>query len=244
MATKPKILFFDIETLPIEALVWSKWMDGPVAAVKKDWQLLSFAWKFQGEEVQVISRREKSERTLVSALHKLLNSADVVVAHNGDRFDIKKSNAKFIEFGLLPPKPPQTVDTKKAAKRYFAFTGNSLDELGQLLGVGRKIKHEGIELWKKCKAGDEKALLKMERYNKGDVRLLERVYNKLLPWIGNHPNVALLSGKDAKSCPNCTSSRIKSEGIRATTQRVYRRLLCLGCGARFQGKLEKKKAAA
>ncbi len=34
----------------------------------------------------------------------------------------------------------------------------------------------------------------MEKYNKQDVLLLEKVYDRLLPWIKSHPNHHLFNG--------------------------------------------------
>ena len=51
--------------------------------------------------------------------------------------------------------------------------------MGEYLGVGNKIKTE-FDLWKDIILGNDKvAMTKMIDYCKEDVRLLERVYNKL-----------------------------------------------------------------
>jgi len=239
---KPKILFYDLETSPLEIHTWGIYEQNALSVIK-DWQLLSFAYKYQGDKsVRCVSRRDftdKTDRSLAVALWNVLNDADVVIAHNGDGFDNKKATAKFIEHGLKPPAPFQSVDTLKIARRYFRFTSNKLDDLGKLLGVGRKKQTGGFDLWLKCMAGDKAAWAKMIGYNKQDVSLLERVYLKLLPWASNHPNMAYLSGKVA-GCPKCSSTRLKSCGIRRFKTSTYTNYRCLNCQSYVRGAVKIK----
>jgi len=79
----------------------------------------------------------------------------------GNKFDIRKLNARFIQQGLIPPLPYQSIDTLKVAKRYFAFSAYSLNFLCKMFGLSPKI-HTGYELWKNCCKGDEKAIKKNE----------------------------------------------------------------------------------
>lgn len=222
-----KVCFYDLETLPIEGYTWSLW-ETNVLAIKKGWRLASFAYSWAGEtKVRVHSlRTEGSEKALVKKLHQVLSSADILVAHNGKQFDDKKASAKFIEYGLPPPKPYQSIDTRQVAKRYFMFDSNKLDDLGMVLKVGRKAQTGGFSLWLGCIANKKASWLKMEGYNKQDVRLLKRVYYKLRPWITNHPNLSRASG-----CPNCGSRKLKSNGVRITKTQTYRQMRCLSCHA-------------
>jgi hypothetical protein len=237
-----KIILFDIETAPIQAHVWQLY-DTNVVRMIRDWELMSFSWKELGEKkTHVLSRRTvKSEADLVKKLHEVLSGADILVAHNGNKFDIKKANAKFIQFKLRPPRPSYSVDTRAVAKRHFKFSSNKLDDLGQLLAVGRKVRTGGFDLWEDCLAGKESAWKKMEKYNQQDVRLLERVYLKLRPWISNHPSLSLLT-KTPKSCPKCGSTRpMHSNGFRRTVAGAYQRLQCQDCGGWAKITVSKKK---
>lgn len=238
MKTKPRILFYDLETSPLLAWVWSRYQDG-VIDVEEEWEILSAAWKFQGDrKVQVISQKNgRSEFSIVSKLWELFEEADIVIGHNSDKFDNKKANAKLLEYEFNPPSFYATVDTLKVARKYYKLTSNRLDALGELLGVGRKVKHSGFELWRSCMQGDRKAWEKMESYNKQDVRLLQRVYKKLKPWIDNHPHIGLLLDKGKESCNRCGSRNFRSEGIRVTASTKYRRLKCSQCGGSAKGKV-------
>jgi hypothetical protein len=237
-----KVLLYDIETSPNLGYTWGKYEQN-VVAFKKEWTLLSFAFKWLDEKGVTCHsiRTAKTERALVKKLHKLMGQADIVIAHNGNQFDNKKAHAKFIEYGLPPPAPYAQVDTCQVARRYFQFTSNKLDDLGALLKVGRKLKTGGFDLWLGCMAGDKKSWLKMESYNKKDVELLERVYLKLRPWIKNHPDVA----DRPDGCPKCGGVRLKSHGIRRMATRSYRRFYCKDCGGWSRGtttfeKIERK----
>jgi len=77
----------------------------------------------------------------------------------------------------------------------------------------------------------------MERYNKQDVRLLPKLYRKLLPWIKNHPNHALFSDTTRPVCPNCGSTHIQKKGIETTATMQYQRYRCADCGTPIRGRV-------
>lgn len=184
----------------------------------------------------MISCRNQSEEELLKKLHEILCEANVVIAHNGDSFDIKKINARFIIHRIGPPTPYKTIDTKKVAKSIASFDSNSLNNLGIDLDEGEKIKHRGFDMWEGCMAGVESDWLDMESYNKMDVILLEKVYLRLLPWIKNHPNLSAYS--DRPSCPRCMSPTItQSRGAYLSNSKVYKRYQCMGCGGWIRDKV-------
>lgn len=240
---KLKVLLFDLETTPNISYTWGKYEQN-VIAFKKEWELLSFSYKWLNEKTVYCSTRldfkDKTDKSLVKEMKRILEQADILIAHNGDEFDFKKANAKLVEHNLGPMAEVQKIDTKKVAKRYFKFNSNSLDDLGNLLGVGRKVQTGGFDLWLGCIAGDKKAFAKMAKYNKQDVLLLEKVYLKLRPWMTNHPNIANYE-KTPHSCPKCAGTDLKSQGLRRTKTSEFRRYLCLGCGGYSQARLPMRK---
>lgn len=232
---KPKILLYDIETTPNVSYTWATYEQN-VIAFKKEWELASFAYKWLGEkEINCFSQRDLSEKQVLKKLWNLLDEADAVITHNGDSFDNKKVYAKFVTAGLPPPAPFQSIDTKKIAKSNFKFNTNKLDDLGNVLGVGRKQKHSGFDMWLGCMANKRSSWNEMIKYNKQDVALLERVYMKLRPYTKNHPNLSLLDGK--RNCPVCNGSAIIKKGLSATHRTLKQRYKCTskGCGAWFTG---------
>lgn len=229
-----KILFLDIETLPNLGWTWGKYEQN-VLKFKQEWCVATFAAKWLGGKVFSDSihlhRGYKgwsyNDEKIVKHLWNLLDEADIVVAHNGDSFDIKKTNARFIYYGLTPPSPYKTVDTKKVAKRAACFTSNKLDDLGEVLGEGRKIKTD-FELWMGCIKGDRKSWERMQRYNERDVVLLEKIYHRLLPWAVNHPNIGNYAERPV--CSKCGSKKIQFMGMYVALTRRYRRYKCQNCG--------------
>lgn len=225
---KPKVLFFDIETFPITGLAWSKWETNLIEIVE-DWALASFAYKWQGDkEIKCESQKNLTERGLSKKLWALFDAADIIIAHNGDRFDNKKSKTKFLEYDLSPPSPYKTIDTLKIAKSQFAFTSNSLNDLAKFLGIGCKEQTGGFKLWQDCMDGDNQAWDKMIKYNKQDVLLLEKVYDKLKPWATNHPHMGALSG-DRSLCPICASAQVQCRGWTIAKVAKKRRMQCQAC---------------
>lgn len=236
--TPAKILVFDIETSPIEGYFWGLFKQNiGTAGIKHDWFLLTWSakWLFNPE---VMSDRltseeaiNKDDKRVVTSLHKLLDEADIVIAHNGKRFDIKKIKARFVKHKLPLVKPFEVIDTLLHARKEFAITSNKLDYLGEFFGVGRKVKNSGMELWTACMSGDESALIEMETYNKGDVTLLEDVYLALRPYMKSHPNIGLHIAEDIQVCPTCGSDELSYDGEVRTAVNVYQNYVCNSCGA-------------
>jgi hypothetical protein len=242
----PKILLFDIETAPNLGYVWGKYEQN-VIEYTSEWYMLAWSAKWLGGkqitrgliDYEGYEPHGECDKLLVVELHRLIEQADVIVAHNGDKFDIKRSNTRFVENGLKPPEPFRTVDTCKVARRHFGFNSNKLDDLGRRLGVGRKAPTGGFDLWKGCMAGDKKAWNRMKRYNAQDVRLLEAVYLKLLPWITNHPHVGILSDTE-NGCRNCGGTHLQRRGRLITATGIKPRFQCQDCGTWMCGKHQKK----
>lgn len=239
------ILFFDIETTPNLAWIWGKYEQNAIDFERTS-HLLSFSAKFQGKKIitkglidyKGYVRNKEDDKALVRDLWHLLDKADIVVAHNGRAFDTKKANARFSFHKMGPPSPYQIVDTKEMSKRHFNFTSNSLNDIADYLGIGHKLETGGFELWKKCMAGDRSAWAKMKKYNAYDVVLLEKVYNRLLPWSKPHPNLSILM--EGMVCPRCGSKKLQSRGdARGTMSTVYARFQCQTCGGwgRYNKKL-------
>lgn len=242
-----RIAFFDIETAPSLGYFFDKWKENNIVATECDWYIISFAVKWNGSkkvhtyalpDYPLYKKDKENDRELVKDLHAIFSEADILVAHNGDKFDIKKANTRFLSHGMRPPKTYKSIDTLKIARQKFRFDSNRLDDLGKSLGVGRKLPNTGFHLWRACMRGDLKAWRIMRRYNARDVELLERVYLKLRPWATNHPNLNLYHGRPTK-CPTCQSESIKSKGLAYAKAVVRRRYVCGPCGAQWTGEIVK-----
>lgn len=228
-----RILPLDIETAPNTAHVWGLW-DQTVGLnqLLESGYVMCWAAKWLGErEIMFDSVYSSKPLAMLKRIHALLDEADVVVHYNGRSFDIPTLNKEFVVHGLPPPSPYKQVDLLQVVKRQFRFPSNKLDYVAQKLNVGRKVKHEGHEMWIKCMARDPKAWAAMEKYNRQDVRVLERLYDRLLPWIGGHPNHALYQNTSNAVCPSCGSTHLQRRGESRTVHAVYARFQCTDCGA-------------
>jgi len=242
-----RILLFDIENSPNLSYTWGKF-EQDVIDFQKEWYMLSFAFKWLGDKtVKAFSlpdfksyKKDKTDdKELLKELWKLLDEADVVVGHNSNSFDIRKTNARFIANGFTKPSPYKTVDTLREARKTFFFNSNKLNHLSQLLGFGEKIETGGFKLWIECMSGNMKAWKQMVKYNKHDVVLLEKLYLTLRPWINNHPNRALMDEKE-RACPTCSSPDVIKQGFIYSRIGKYQKWQCKNCGAWSQSRVVEK----
>jgi hypothetical protein len=224
-----KTLLYDLETSPLISYTWGIYEQN-VIKIKEQAHILSFAYKWLGDKsVKAYSLPDfkGDKKKLVEKLHELFDEADVIIAHNGNHFDNKVANREFVRFNLTPPSPYKTIDTLSVARSKFKFQSNHLNDLGEFLGVGKKVETGGFGLWLACMNNEEWAWKKMVKYNKQDVALLEAVYLKLRPYMANHPE---LVSSPKKICPMCGSDKLHSRGWSFTTAFMKKRYRCQGCG--------------
>lgn len=237
----PKILLWDIETSHNLVAAFRLFEDyTPPENIVQERFIICAAWKWLGDKkvssVSVLDDPELfalnpyDDLHVLKTLHSVLSEADVIVAHNGDKYDIKFTEGRMLMQGLDPLPPLTKIDTLKVAKKRFLFNSNKLDYLGQILGVGRK-KKTGNQLWLKVLQGDPQAIKKMVTYNEGDVTLLEKVFLKLRPYMSAH-----LSGESfgQVGCPRCASLKIQQRGVHRTLTRTFQRFQCQACGGWFR----------
>jgi len=234
----PKILLLDIETAPLKAFVWRLWkQDIYIDQIISEWFMISWAakWlysdKIMGEVLTPEEIKREDDKSIVTSLWYLLDEADIVIAHNGDSFDVPKLKTRFLFHELPPPSFYQTIDTKKVAYKEFGFSSNKLDFIARFLGIGEKMD-TNMDLWVKCLEGDGESLWYMLHYNKHDVEILEQVYLKLRPYIKNHPNYNLYIDSEERVCPTCGGTHLTHVGYYYYTPTgKYKDFRCEDCGA-------------
>lgn len=208
-----------------------------LSQLRESSRVMCFAAKWRGKrDVEFRSEFHDSHRDMVLFAHELLSEADAVITYNGDKHDLPHLRKEFLLAELPPPAPFQSIDLLKAVKKTARFPSNKLDYVAQALGVGGKLSHTGHELWVQCMAGDEKAWDLMRRYNIQDVRITEKVYDRLLPWIPSHPHVALYDDIEGDSCQNCGSTDLRKEGFAYTPLGKFQQYQCKKCGRWSRGK--------
>jgi len=245
----PKTLILDIETAPLTAYVWRVWKENVgVSQIKNDWFILCWAAKWINEDrifYDALPRYEKhykknpeDDTKILEDLWKLINMADVVVAHNAKKFDVPKINSRFLMTGYNPPSPYKILDTLILAKAVFGFSTNKLAYLARFLKVGDKMTDHNFSLWEGCLRGDEESWKYMIEYNLNDTVILEEIYKKLRPWSKRHPNYGLYVDDTVPvpRCPACGSSNLKYDGNAYTTVGKFKRYECKDCHKSSRGR--------
>lgn len=239
--TKPKILLFDIETSMIVGYVWGMFKQNlSLAQIKEDWYTICWSAQWLGEEeilndsVHLHGKApfRNHEEIVVRNLWKLLDEADVVVAYNGKKFDRKKINTKFLEYGLNEPSPYKVVDPMLIIKGNFAMTSNKMDWVARYT---QDLEHKdatNIQLWIDCMEGSVEASEYMLKYCDQDIAVLKNVYLAVRGWDKTSPNLALYYDDNTPRCNSCGSDDLTSlpDASATTSVSKFSVVRCNGCG--------------
>lgn len=247
----PSIALIDIETAPILGYMWHFWKGGTGPnMMERDTYVMSWAAKWLGEDEVMAdgicynedyTAGDEDDTRMLAGIWEILDDADFVVAHNGDRFDIKRLNTAFLLAGFFPPSPYKSIDTLKIAKNQFAFSSNKLDYILRVVEDRRKYDSGGFETWRACLDGDMEAWDKLITYNKQDVRDLEDIYLKLRPWDKSHPSAATHGPSVGRRvCTVCGSEDVRARDKTVSTGvSVFQLYTCNSCGHHMRDRQSK-----
>lgn len=240
---KQKALILDVETSPLLAYIWELGEQHvTVNQIHTDWHIMAWSAKWlEDPDSKIIyydHRKSKAhdDKEILKPLWNLLNEADIVITQNGQRFDSRKINARFMLHGMTPPKPFVHIDTYRLVKRVADFTSNKLEYLtDKFCTKHKKVSHQkypGLSLWVECLKGNTKAWDEMKYYNIKDVLSTEELYLKIKAWAPETmPKVYLLS-TTVDTCPTCGyRGQMRKGRDRIKNNRVYNQNSCPKCGA-------------
>jgi predicted RNA-binding Zn-ribbon protein involved in translation (DUF1610 family) len=245
--SKPNIILFDIETIPDQEKALEVWcqlsnyygqtMKATITTIIcVGWKKLGdkkthcvSAWDFPNWEKNINDDKEVCKK-----IHEILKDADAVVTHNGRRFDWKHLQTRFLVNGLPPLPNIPHIDTCLIARKNLLSFNNRLGYLGKWLAGDTKLENGGWELWVKVSKRIKYAQKLMVKYCKQDVDLLEKVFEKLRPFIKNLPNQNIdrdqkLVNEDTFVCPTCGSGDLVRNGWAYTKTTKYQRTFCKSC---------------
>ncbi len=232
---KLKRLFFDIEVSPNIGFFWQPGHKISIGYenIIKERAIICICYKWDGEK-KVSSLTwdgSQDDKAMLKSFIKVADSADELVGHNGDRFDLTWIRTRCLFHGISVFPNYVTIDTLKAARQKFRFNSNRLDYIGKFLNLGQKL-HTGFDLWKGIVLDkSETKLTKMVKYCKQDVRLLEAVFNKLKNYIPSKTHAGVIAGKDKRSCPECGSSKVIKRVSRISASGTKKdQMQCNDCG--------------
>ena len=238
------ILLLDIETAPTVAYTWSLWPKYiPHDNVVQNGHTLCWAAKWAGKKEVMYADIRGGEQKMLNTIHGLLEEADAVVHYNGTKFDIPTLNREFVRHGMAPPAHYHQIDLLKTVRKQFKFESNKLDAICMRLGLGGKVKHKGMSLWIGCMEGRDSDWRIMQRYNRRDVRILERLYKYLLPWIHNHPTGGLWLDDPKHPVCYCGGRAVKKGTQYNSKTSSYDRYKCTKCGAPLRSRLQSKRTS-
>lgn len=180
----------------------------------------------------------RNDKICAVKMHKAMSEADVIVAHNLDRFDLPMLNVIFALYGLGPIPPTKMIDTLKEARRHFRFAGNGLDDLLKFFGhEGKSEKPD----WDGLTEGNEKQIKKSIGYCNVDVKGLKIILNILKPYMKNLPKTRsqiALEHYGVTSCESCGSGLLQNKGLGGAGGKMYPRVRCTQCGYEHKGDMK------
>lgn len=219
-------VFLDIETAPNIGLFWGcgyKISIGPDNIIQER-RIICVGWKAQGaREVKRLTwDKKQDDRQLLIDLMKDIEDADEVITHFGKGFDLPWLRTRILLHGLNPMPLFKIVDTKEWASKNFYFNSNKLDYIASVLGFGHKTKTE-YQWWvdilmKNCRA----TLAKMVDYCCRDVRLLEKVWEKLHPHCSGEVHAGVVDGRARWTCPRTGTTHVALSKRRVTATGLVR----------------------
>ena len=235
--SKPKRLFFDIETSYNIVKAWRAGYNLNILPndIIHERAIITVAYKWEGDkDVTVLTWDKGNDKELITEFLKVMTEADELVGHNIDKFDIKFIMARALYHGLTGLPKYNTTDTLKVARKHFMLNSNKLDYIAQYLGIGSKLKHRGMSMWDDIiLRNDKKALEEMIEYNVQDVFLTEEVYNILKKYTEPKVNHAVLKGAETHTCPDCGSTDAKLSKTYVTKAGTKSYLMSCTCGTNF-----------
>ena len=226
-------LIWDIETSPNIVFSWrtgGKLYIDPDNIIQER-AIICICYKWEGEKkVYSLEWNKGCDKKMVKTFLKIAEQADELVAHNGDKFDIKWLNTRALFHGFDPSPIHKTVDTLVIARRRFNFNSNRLDYLGKYLLNDGKVSTSFSMWWDIVKNNCPKAMIAMVKYCKSDVRLLEQIWKKLEPYHNPKSHVGVMNGNEKWSCARCGSEDVHRNRERTSSRGVVTaQMRCKSC---------------
>lgn len=233
---KHRILVYDIETAPGLAYVWrakTTWI--PDSMMKQSPFMLMWAAQWldgtpiMWDAVTPEEVANQDDSRVVASIAKLMREADIVLAHNGDSFDIPWVRGRLWLNDLEPLGPIASIDTRKISARDFSFMHNNLNSL-----IKAKLDREKIrtdfswwrDIMENTGASCQKAINRMLKYCKKDTKDLADLFKSMQAHAHRLPRLITSQGE---VCPNCGSGDLTSRGFRQTKAFEYQKFQCNSC---------------
>jgi uncharacterized protein YprB with RNaseH-like and TPR domain len=124
------------------------------------------------------------DKELVKQTAALVRDHDVIVAHNGNRFDIPMLRTRALRWGLRPLKDVKLVDPCQIAFRKFKLRSNSLGRIADYVGIKDKKTPLDMSVWADVMLnGDAAGMNLIVKHCEADIRVLRGVLDFVKPYI-------------------------------------------------------------
>lgn len=238
-----KIMFFDIETSPLQAYVWrtgKQYVDYNQVVEGSEVKIICICWKYLGDPKSYglhWNTKTQSDAAMLKKFTKEANKADIVMGHNIDRFDIGHIRTRIALNDIKKARWAEglTADTLKQYRRSFNLPSNRLDAVARMLGIGHK-NPMSFDDWVAVMNGSKKALTKMMLYCHKDVDLNIKVHKRLSPYIKitNHEKKLMdVQSESHSKCTECGSDQYIKYGTYNYKCKPFQRYLCRSCNTVF-----------
>lgn len=221
----PKILIWDLETAGVGGLSADLGF------------IVCFGWKWLGEDkVNCITLLDypgvhcQDDRNLIKAANKIMEEADHLVAHYGDKFDRKFMESRLLKAKLEGVPMVRQADTCLIAREKLKLSSNRLGNLAEFLDVPhKKINKRGgwPSWWMGALRGDRLSILLMATYCKGDVSCLEDVYLRIRHLIPDRYAFNMAVGQKTWTCKRCGGHTYQHRGYYTSEKKLWKRVMCL-----------------
>ena len=236
--SKPKVLFYDVETTPLKAYIWrtgKQYVDQSFLVKGDRTKIICIAYKWNYErKIHALTWDIKNQNCdkIIEEFSKIVEQADVAIAHNGDKFDVRQINTQRLMAKKKPIAWPTTEDSLKQLRKIFYFPSYKLTYIAKLLLNKEKSPMVFKDWLDIVERKDVKAQSKMVAYCKRDVILLANAYKIVQPFLMPKVSRALLTSKG--KCVSCGSVDVHGKGTITLRAGMYQKYQCQTCGHYFR----------
>lgn len=124
---------------------------------------------------------------VVKAIIETLSDSDILIAHNGVKFDRPYLNTRALKHNLAILNPNgKIIDPVKLARKHLRLTYNSLNQVASILGTKQQKTLVDGQTWMKATLDrDKEAMDYIVEHCVADVLVLEETVARLRKFVGN-----------------------------------------------------------
>jgi uncharacterized protein YprB with RNaseH-like and TPR domain len=124
------------------------------------------------------------DKELVKQVCKLVRDHDIIVAHNGNRFDIPMLRTRALRWRLSPLREVKLVDPCSIAYRKFKLRSNSLGRIADYVGIADRKTPLDMSVWADVMLnGSKSGMNKIVEHCEADIRVLRGILDFVKPFV-------------------------------------------------------------